>query len=189
MMQKSHWTRKRSRAAQHRRRSQFFLLVILLWSILMGWGLAIATNAQPSPKQEAATEEIGTVDIVPSRFQLGQELYLENCASCHIALPPAVMPTQTWQRLLQDPQHYGVTLPQLVDPPRLLIWNYLRNFSRPLLKEEPIPYRVGESRYLKALHPNVKLPRPVDVSSCVSCHSGATEYNFRRLSPEWEAVQ
>ncbi len=154
----------------------------------MGWGLAIATNAQPSPKQDAASE-IGTVDIVPSRFQLGQELYLENCATCHIALPPAVMPTQTWQRLLQDPQHYGVTLPQLVDPPRLLIWNYLRNFSRPLLKEEPTPYRVGESRYFKALHPNVKLPRPVDVSSCVSCHSSATEYNFRRLSPEWEATQ
>ncbi|PIG90621.1 diheme cytochrome C [Gloeocapsopsis sp. IPPAS B-1203] len=187
-MQKPYWTRKRSRAAQHRRRSQFFLLVILLWSILMGWGLAIAT-AQPSPQQEAATEEIGTVDIVPSRYQLGQELYLENCASCHIALPPAVMPTQTWQRLLQDQQHYGVTLPQLVDPPRLLIWNYLRNFSRPLLKEEPTPYRVGESRYFKALHPNIKLPRPVDVSSCVSCHSGATEYNFRRLSPEWEASQ
>ncbi|WP_041918530.1 diheme cytochrome C [Gloeocapsa sp. PCC 7428] len=175
--------------AKTQKRSHFILLlVILLWSMTMGWGLALATNAQPSPKQ-AATEEIGTVDIVPSRYQLGQELYLENCATCHIALPPAVMPTQTWQRLLQDPQHYGVTLPQLVDPPRLLIWNYLRNFSRPLLKEETIPYRLGESRYLKALHPNVKLPRPVNVGSCVSCHPSATEYNFRRLSPEWEATQ
>ncbi|WP_236738938.1 diheme cytochrome c [Chroogloeocystis siderophila] len=174
--------------AKTRRRSQFiFLLIILLWSITMGWGLALATNAQPSSEQEAT--EIGTVDIVPSRYQLGQELYLENCATCHIALPPAVMPTQTWQKLLQDPQHYGVTLPQLVDPSRLLIWNYLRNFSRPLLKEETTPYRLGESRYFKALHPNVKLPRPVDVGSCVSCHPGATEYNFRRLSPEWEATQ
>lgn len=168
---------------KNRRRSQFVvLLIILLWSVTVGWGLAIATNAQSSP-------EIGTVDVVPSRFQLGQELYLENCATCHLALPPAVMPTQTWQRLLQDQQHYGVTLPQLVDPPRLLIWNYLRNFSRPLLKEEPTPYRLGESRYFRALHPNVKLPRQVEIGSCISCHPGATEYDFRRLSPEWEATQ
>ncbi len=60
----------------------------------MGWGLATITSAQP-----VSTEEIGTVDIIPDRYQLGQELYLENCASCHIGIPPAVLPTQTWQRV------------------------------------------------------------------------------------------
>lgn len=40
----------------------------------MGWGLATITSAQPVP-----TDEIGTVDVVPERYQLGQELYLENC--------------------------------------------------------------------------------------------------------------
>lgn len=149
----------------------------------MGWGLASVTNAQV----QSSADAIATVDIVPSRYQLGQELYLENCASCHIALPPAVLPTQTWQQLLQDTQHYGITLQPLIDPPRLLIWNYLRNFSRPLLPEEPTPYRVAESRYFKALHPQVKLPRPLDLTSCATCHPGATEYDFRRLTPEWES--
>ncbi len=150
----------------------------------MGWGLALVTNAQPA---QTASDEIGTVDPVPVRYQLGQELYLENCASCHIALPPAVLPTQTWQQILQDSQHYGVQLPPLINPPRLLVWQYLQTFSRPRTKEEQTPYRLDDSRYFKALHPKVKLPRPIEISSCVSCHSSAANYNFRRLTPEWQS--
>ena len=151
----------------------------------MGWGLAMVTNAQPNTQN--TSDSIGTVDIVGDRYQLGQELYLENCASCHIALPPAVLPTQTWKQLLQDSEHYGVQLPPLIDPPRLLVWNYLKTFSRSITKAEQVPYRVDESRYFKALHPKVKLPRPVQIGSCVSCHSSATAFNFRSLTPEWES--
>ena len=171
-----------------RRRSPVVLfLLILLWSLAMGWGLALTTNAQSTA--QTASDAIGTVDPVSSRYQLGQELYLENCASCHIALPPAVLPTQTWKQILQDSQHYGVELPPLVDPPRLLMWNYLQNSSRSVAKEEETPYRVGNSRYFKALHPKVKLPRPLQISSCAVCHPSAEQYNFRRLSPEWENSQ
>ena len=174
---------KLKRRSKHQTRSPFFLLLlILLWSLAMGWGLATITSAQTIP-----TEEIGTVDIVPERYQLGQELYLENCASCHIGIPPAVLPTQTWQRVIQDPQHYGVTIKPLIDPARLIVWQYLQVFSRSQLKEEEeIPYRISESRYFKALHPQVKLPRPLELSSCAGCHVGANEYNFRKLSAEWQ---
>lgn len=175
-------TRRRKRG----RSPVVLFLLILLWSLAIGWGLALATNAQPA---QTASDAIGTVDPVPQRFQLGQELYLENCSSCHIALPPAVLPIQTWQQVLQDSQHYGQQIPLLVDPPRLLVWNYLQAFSRPQGKEEETPYRVDDSRYFKALHPKVKLPRPVQVSSCVSCHPSAAEYNFRRLTPEWQNSQ
>ncbi len=146
----------------------------------MGWGLATITGAQPTQT------EIGTVDVVPERYQLGQELYLENCATCHIAVPPAVLPTQTWQRILQDSQHYGVNIKPLVDPSRLIVWQYLQTFSRSQAKEEETPYRLNESRYFKALHPQVKLPRPIELSSCVSCHPSAADYNFRSLTPEWQ---
>lgn len=169
---------------QPRRSPIVLLLLILLWSITMGWGLASATNAPP-PAQTAA-DAIGTVDSVPQRLKLGQELYLENCASCHIAVPPAVLPTQTWQQVLQDPQHYGAQLQLLVDPERLLVWNYIVASSRPQNKDEQTPYRVDNSRFFKALHPKVKVPRPVQISGCVACHPGASNYNFRRLTPEWE---
>lgn len=171
------------RRLQRRRSPLVLILLILLWSLAMGWGLALVTNAQPT----AQMSTIGTVDPVPQRYQLGQELYLENCASCHIALPPAVLPTQTWQQLLQDSQHYGINIPPLVDPPRLLVWNYLKAFSRSQIEEEQTPYRIKDSRYFKALHPKVKLPRPLQIGSCVSCHPSVTEFNFRSLTPEWES--
>ncbi|MBF2007929.1 MAG: cytochrome C [Chlorogloeopsis fritschii C42_A2020_084] len=173
---------------KHRNRRQIkgksigLLLVVFTWSLAMGWLISFATNVQGS----TPVSEIGTVDVVPAQYQLGQELYLENCSTCHIPLPPAVLPTQTWKNLLQDSEHYGAQLKPLVDPPRILVWRYLSTFSRPVQKDEQPPYRVNNSRYFKALHPQVKLPRPVEINSCVTCHPGAADYNFRRLSSEWE---
>jgi hypothetical protein len=163
---------------QRQRRSPLILfLLILLWSVILGVGLAQATEpANP-----------GTVDPVPERYELGQELYLENCATCHVGVPPAVLPSETWRQLIEDPtEHYSVQLPPIVDPPRLLIWEYVRTFSRPTAPEEPVPYRVDESRFFKALHPKVELPRPTRLGSCISCHPGAADFNYRSLAPEWE---
>ncbi|YAF96811.1 MAG: cytochrome C [Nodularia sp. CChRGM 3473] len=177
----SNLVKRKSRDRQLKRRPIGLLLVILAWSLAMGWLLSWGTSAY-----SATPTEIGTVDIVPVQYQLGKQLYLDNCSTCHIALPPEVFPSQTWKNLLQDSQHYGVQLKPLIDPPRMLVWRYLATFSRVQLKDEATPYRVNQSRYFKALHPQVELPRPVQVSSCVSCHPGASEYNFRRLTPEWE---
>ena len=146
----------------------------------MGWLLTLATNAHGAVPEP----EIGTVEVVPAEYQLGQKLYLENCSGCHIAIPPAVLPSQTWKNLLEDEQHYGARLKLLVDPPRTLVWRYLSTFSRPHKQEELTPYRVNKSRFFKALHPQVELQRPVQIGSCVSCHPGATKYNFRTINNE-----
>lgn len=181
------------------------MLLILLFTIAIGTGLAQAFEprslretaalsvpsstttiaAQPSQSSNPSqpSDEIGTVDVVPERFQLGQQLYLEHCASCHLGIPPAVMPTQTWQTLLQDPQHYGVTIDLPTNLDRTLIWNYLRTYSRPTAKDEAVPYRLRESRYLKALHPKLDLPRNIGVGTCISCHPSAQQFNFRKLTP------
>ncbi|MGL5805822.1 MAG: cytochrome C, partial [Xenococcaceae cyanobacterium] len=43
-----------------------------------------------------------------NNIQLGQELYLQNCSSCHIPIAAEVLPTDTWRALLSNPQkHYG----------------------------------------------------------------------------------
>ncbi|MEG3978851.1 diheme cytochrome C [Microcoleus sp. herbarium8] len=165
------------------------LLVLIIVCCTGGGWVAAQTAGSHTPAllaQISTVEDIGTVDRIPEAYQLGQQLYLENCATCHIGLPPQVLPTETWRRLLQDPEHYGQTIKLLVDPPRLLVWNYLQTFSRPQPKEEDLPYRAANSRYFKALHPRVKLPQPANLSSCVTCHPGASKYNFRKLTPEWE---
>jgi len=173
------------KSKSHRRLKRQLLIVMLVifaWSVAMGWILGFATSAHGANPGAA----IGTVDVIPAQYQFGQELYLENCSTCHIGLPPAVFPTQTWKNILQDSQHYGVQLNPLVDPPRILVWKYLSTFSRSNREDEEIPYRLHNSRYFQALHPGVKLPRPVQASGCVSCHPGAGNYDFRSLTPEWE---
>lgn len=183
-----------------RRRSMVVLIILLLlWSICLGIGMAQATEpntvdpfgrsktvaqaASAEPKKDGA---IGTVDVVPARFQQGQSLYLENCATCHIGIPPAVMPTQTWQQLIQDSEHYGVTIQPLRTPQIQILWQYLREYSRPLADGETTPYRIQQSRIFTALHPRVNFTEKPTLNGCVSCHPGAGAYDFRSLTAEWQ---
>ncbi|MEX0270231.1 diheme cytochrome C [Leptolyngbyaceae cyanobacterium UHCC 1019] len=201
-------TRRKNRQFQPpRQRSIWVLLVLLLlWSLCLGIGLAQAIEplksaiiplqerdltAQLATPSDAAqpnttTAAIGTVDLVPERYQLGQQLYLENCATCHIGLPPAVMPSQTWRSLLQDADHYGTTIKPLGNPEVQIVWQYLRDYSRPLGADESIPYRIYQSSYFKLLHPRVKFPERASLITCISCHPGAGTYDFRSLSAEWQ---
>ena len=180
--------RTEERVRRRKRSPAVLLLLLLVWSICLGWGLSLIAGATVKPDSIAQTTSTapGTVDLVPERFNLGKELYLKNCASCHVALPPEVLPTESWRRLLLEPeQHYGQQLEPIIGPSRRLIWDYLQTFSRPEMAGKPTPYRVSESRFFKALHPQVKLPESVKPGSCVSCHPGVAQYNYRRLSPEW----
>ncbi len=199
-------SRTNRRSQPPRQRSIWVLLILLLlWSLCLGIGLAQAIEplkptaipfqerdstaqlAAPSDAKPAATTAaIGTVDVVPERYKLGQQLYLENCATCHLGLPPAVMPSQTWRSLLQDANHYGVTIKPLGNPEVQIVWKYLRDYSRPLGAEEPVPYRVYQSSYFKLLHPRVKFPERASLITCISCHPGAGTYDFRSLSAEWQ---
>jgi hypothetical protein len=151
-------------------------LLLLVWCLGMGWGVS---NVM------AASQQPGTVDpVFTDQLELGQEYYLENCTTCHIALPPAVFPSETWRQLLMTTEHYGVEIKLPFDPQRVLMWLYLQTFSRAHLEKEEIPFRLPQSRYFKALHPRVTLPQPVNIRSCITCHPGAEQYNFRELNPD-----
>ncbi|NEO97406.1 MAG: cytochrome C [Symploca sp. SIO2E9] len=164
------------------------LLLLILTSLCLGWGMELAlwSNGKPDLRAQAQVAVKGTVDIVPEGYRLGQQLYLENCGSCHIPLPPEVMPTATWRELLLDlNEHYGKRVDPILRPSLLAMWGYIRQFSRPLKEKEATPYRLTQSRYFKALHPQVEFPETVRPATCVSCHPGAAQYDYRSLTPEW----
>lgn len=153
-------------------------LGVLVWSLTIGWGVAYAIGNSPQVKG---------IDYVPEQYQLGQEIYLENCSSCHIAIPPAVLPSETWRQIIQDPQrHYGTRLPTIFKPKLLIMWKYLLTFSRPVYEDETVPYRLQNSRYFKALHPKVDLPENVSPQTCITCHPNASQFDFLTLSSEWQ---
>jgi Dihaem cytochrome c len=155
-----------------RRRFWRSLLILIGLFLSLSSGVGLAQSVQP----------IGTVDPIAPKYQRGQELYLKNCASCHIGLPPAVLPTQTWADLIQDPEHYGVQLPTIAAFDLRQIDQYLTTYSRSLREDESTPYRVGAARHFRALHPQVDLPKPLTIGSCASCHPKADVFNFRELS-------
>lgn len=175
---------------QKRRYSPWVLVVIVgVWSIGIALGMAQTLNAVSPLNRSQVSEisQIASVDAIQPGSALGYELYLNTCSSCHIAIPPQVFPTQTWQQVIQDPQHYGATLQPLEGPSLLLMWKYLQTYSRPItFKDETIPYRFNRSRYFKALHPRVDISQPLTVNSCVSCHPGASQFDFRSLTSEWQ---
>jgi hypothetical protein len=115
-----------------------------------------------------------------SNIELGQDIYLKNCSSCHIPIAAEVLPIETWRALLSNPQqHYGQSLPKMVGLTQYLMWQYLSANSRSLLKDEPLPMYVANSRYFKALHPQVELPKPANIQTCTSCHPNASKLDYR----------
>jgi len=126
-----------------------------------------------------------SLEPIPENLSIGRDTYLESCSNCHIAIPPELMPTETWRKILEKPQnHYGISL-NLISLTQVLIWNYLKNYSRPLSPGERPADIVDESRYFRALHPNVDLPKVVTLKTCISCHPSANTFDFRTLSKEW----
>jgi len=148
------------------------ILALSIASAFLGWRIETAI----------ASVAIGTVDPIPPRHQLGHEIYLENCGTCRLALPPAIFPSETWRQLITDTDHYGQQLEPIIRPKLLLVWEYLKFFSRAHQKDEPVPYRIDQSRFFKALHLEVEFSTPIKMDSCLQCHPAAPEFNFRRLS-------
>jgi hypothetical protein len=136
-------------------------VVLLSFACLGSWGV----KADPT-------------ENLPSQYALGRDLYRQDCSSCHLAIPPALFPTETWQSLLQESYHYGVRITLPTGPERLLVWQYLRDYSRTLNEKEKIPFTFTESRYFKALHPKVDFPIAPTLRSCLQCHPGASEGDF-----------
>lgn len=154
---------------KQRVRPHFILLGILTFclSALLGIGLARAIE---SP--------YGMVDPIDTDHATSYATYVENCSTCHVALPAAVLPLNTWQTLITDTAHYGVTLTGITRFDQRLMLQYLETYSRRQEGRGAVPYRLQNSAYFQALHPNVELPQPLNLRSCVGCHQGANEQNY-----------
>lgn len=165
--------------AMPRRFSLLLFAIACTVCLLLGSGL--------ERLQAATYVPVDTVDPIQPRYALGQQAYRESCSSCHVALPPEVLPIQTWQILLNDTQHYGTILPAIDVPTQRLIGNYLRAYTRSLAVGETVPYRLRNSVLFRSLHPQVNVPSTGQINSCISCHPAASQFSYRQLSPEWQS--
>lgn len=161
--------------------STFLFGVFIAFSLILGSVGATAFDTTSNSETLILAQANSTTD----QYQTAKQLYLQNCASCHIPIPPEVLPTATWKQILEYPQqHYGQSLNLINSVEIVAMWQYIRDYSRPLLEGETPPKFITNSRYFKALHPGVDLPSPITHQTCIGCHPGAAQLDYRTLRQE-----
>ncbi|SCK50994.1 Dihaem cytochrome c [Variovorax sp. HW608] len=142
----------------------------------LGWvGLAVALLGAQVWADEGARS--ARVPLLPK--------YTQECAACHIAYPPGLMPAASWQRVTANlPRHYGTDA--LLDPATvsaLADW-LTANAARDGRRSEPPPDdRITRSAWFIRKHREVaaatwKLPSVRSAANCAACHTQADQGDF-----------
>lgn len=157
--------------------NHWLLLLPLVWLSVPVSGAEAQTN-----KQTAAT------------------LYKNECASCHMAYPPELLPARSWQAILNRlDRHFGDNAS--LDPVTLkTLGQYLQTHSadavatrrsRRVLRSIPAdntPLRISQVPYIQHKHREIPTryiranPQVKSLSHCVACHQGAERGVFSEHS-------
>ncbi|WP_455204467.1 diheme cytochrome c [Kaarinaea lacus] len=132
-----------------------------------------------------------------SAVSVKNSFYQQECASCHFAYPPGLLPEQSWKKIMSTlDQHFGENA-EMIDSDRIAIEEYLISNSadksnskrskkfRRSLSSSTVPLRITELRYFKHEHdeiPNRMVkdnPKVRSFSQCDSCHRDAKDGHFR----------
>lgn len=111
--------------------------------------------------------------------------YLQECASCHVAYPPGMLPARSWQRVMSGlDRHYGTDAStDAATVQQLSAWlqSYAGTYKR--VAEEPPQERITRSAWFERKHRKVEpaiwqLPSVKSAANCAACHSGAEQGRF-----------
>jgi hypothetical protein len=137
--------------------------------------LALLTTTLCSAAAHA--DERGGVPLTP--------LYTQECAACHLAYPPGMLPASSWQRLAGNlTRHFGVdasldeaTLAQLTP------WLAAKAGTLRRMVENPPDDRISRSPWFVRQHREVGADTWTrasikSASNCSACHPGADQGDF-----------
>ncbi len=112
-------------------------------------------------------------------------VYLQECASCHIAYPPGMLNPSSWQRIMGGlSKHYG-TDAALESKPLQSISSWLNanagTYKR--VTEAPPEDRITKSPWFERKHQKIdssvwKLPSVKSAANCSACHRQAESGHF-----------
>ncbi|MDO8718558.1 MAG: diheme cytochrome c [Polaromonas sp.] len=111
--------------------------------------------------------------------------YQQECAACHVAYPPGMLPGGSWKRLMANlPQHYGTDAS--LDPAavkELGAWLNANAGTYKRVREEPPQDRITRSAWFIRKHDEVsaatwKLPAVKSAANCAACHTRADKGDF-----------
>jgi hypothetical protein len=112
-------------------------------------------------------------------------LYKQECATCHVAYPPTLMPAASWTRIMANlPKHFGSDAS--LDPAttkELSVWINSHAGTYKRVSEEPPHDRITRTAWFDRKHREVptgtwKLVAVKSAANCGACHTQADNGDF-----------
>ncbi len=111
--------------------------------------------------------------------------YQQECASCHIAYPPDLLPASSWRRLMTGlPRHFGVDAsPDAASMQKLSTWLVANAGTNHRVRKSPPEDRITRSDWFTREHDEVppaawQRPSVKSPSNCSACHAQADQGDF-----------
>ena len=114
--------------------------------------------------------------------------YQEECAACHIAYPPGMLPAPSWNRLMGSlNKHYGTDASLDEATVReLSLWLKSNAGTYKRVSEEPPQDRITQSAWFVRKHRKVEatvcqLASVKSAANCAACHTGAAQGRYNEF--------
>ena len=107
----------------------------------------------------------------------------QECAGCHLAFPPGLLPAASWQKLMSGlDKHFG-TNASLSPQDKAVITGFLVKNASNRWTSSAAPLRITDGKWYKAMHSEVaaavwKRASVKSHSNCAACHAGADKGVF-----------
>lgn len=151
--------------------------------------LAVATVAAPTAFADGR-------DRGPDVAPVTNALYQQECASCHMAYQPGLLPARSWQRLMDNlADHFGDNA-ELAPEDQAAITAFLtanaadrasEKRARKIaasLRSDDAPLRITDTPYIKSKHDELPVrlvtgnPKVKSLAQCNVCHTRAERGSF-----------
>jgi len=115
--------------------------------------------------------------------------YRQECAACHVAYPPGLLPAASWRRVMDNlPRHYGADASlDAATVKELSAWLAANAGTYKRVREQPPEDRITRSAWFVRKHGEVParawaLPAVKSSANCIACHSQADQGDFNERS-------
>jgi hypothetical protein len=120
--------------------------------------------------------------------------YSAECAACHVAYPPGMLPTRSWQRIMAGlNKHFGVdaSLDEKAVQ-QLSVWLQANAGTYNRVAEEPAQDRITRSAWFEREHRKIepavwKHASVKSASNCAACHTLADKGIYSEKSLRFPA--
>jgi len=162
-----------------------------MMKLLVLLSLVIATPAAFADDHDFFSRKGGVAPV-------NNDLYRANCAECHFAYQPGLLPSRSWLKMMQPKalaDHFGDNA-ELDEADRTAILKYLighaaesSSYKRSVkmmrsIRDSETPLRISKVRYFISKHDEIPLRmvtgnlKVKSWSNCAACHSSADSGSY-----------